>query len=64
MWAQYRKTLVVTQVLICLVTLAVYFGVHRLWALAFLYFLMMQVGAVLGAAWSLRLKRKMERSTS
>ena len=64
MWAQYKKTFVVTQLLICLVTLAVYLGAHRLWVLAALYFLTMQVGAVVGAAWALRLKRKVERSAS
>ena len=64
MWEQYKKTFVLTQVLICLVTLAVYLGAHRLWVLAALYFFMMQVGAVLGAAWAVRLKRKVERGAS
>lgn len=64
MWAQYKKTFVFTQVLICLVTLAVYLGMHRLWILAAIYFVTMQVGAVLGAAWALRLRRKVERSAS
>jgi Na+/melibiose symporter-like transporter len=59
MWQQYRKTFTGMQVVITLVTLAVYFGMGRLPALAGLFFLTMQAGAVIGAAWAARLKRRL-----
>jgi len=64
MWSHYKKTFVFMQILICLVTLGVFFGMNRLWQLAALYFVTMQIGAVLGAVWALRLRRKVERSAS
>src|SRR5262245_31305373 len=62
MWEQYKKTLVWTQLVILMVSVLVYFAAHRVWQMAALYFVTMQLFAVLGAAWALRLKRKILRS--
>ena len=59
MWQQYKKTFTGMQVVITIVTVAVYFGMGRLPALAGLFFLTMQAGALLGAAWAARLKRRL-----
>jgi hypothetical protein len=58
MWQQYRKTLVPIQLFIFAAAITCYF-VTRLWPVAVTVFLIMQVGAVLGAAWAARLKAKM-----
>ena len=63
-WAQYRKTFVVTQLTIALITMAVYLGMNRVGVVAAVYLVTMQVGAVAGAAWAVRLKRRVERSAS
>jgi hypothetical protein len=57
---QYKKTLVPTQLLIFTVTVAALIWSHRLMA-ALAFFVMMQLGAVLGAIWATRLKHKVER---
>jgi uncharacterized membrane protein YfcA len=62
MWAQYRKTLIPTQVVIltvCLITLLVF---KAPWQGILAIFVAMQIGAVLGARWAMRLKRKIEAS--
>lgn len=58
---QYKKTLVPTQVLIFAVTVAALIWSHRL-MVALAFFVMMQLGAVLGAIWATRLKHKVERA--
>jgi uncharacterized membrane protein YfcA len=63
MWAQYKKTFVFTQVVIVVVTCIAYLG-QRQWPAAALLFLVMQVGAVLGAAWALRLRGTPDRRAS
>ena len=64
MWAQYKKTFVMTQIVICVLTLVIYFETNRVLALAALYFVMMQLGSVLGAGWALRLRKRVERRSS
>jgi hypothetical protein len=59
MWEQYRKTFGSMQVFIALVTVAMFFALGHAWALAAGFFLMMQVGAIFGAAWAARLKRRL-----
>jgi uncharacterized membrane protein YfcA len=59
MWEQYRKTFGSMQVFIAVVAVALYFAFGRSWTLAAGFFLMMQVGAVFGAAWAARLKRRL-----
>ena len=60
MWEQYRKTAVGIQIVIALVTLAVVIWSRHLAAGA-AFFVVMQLSAVLGAGWSLRLHRLQER---
>jgi hypothetical protein len=59
LWAQYRKTLVGTQILIGGVTIAVLIQSHRVFA-ALTFWAVMQVGAILGAAWALRIRSRIE----
>ena len=59
MWAQYKRTLVVTQILILLVTVGTYLGLGRHWPMAAMAFATMQAGSVMGAAWAVRLKRNL-----
>jgi len=63
MWAHYKKTFWITQMTICLVAFAVYLSFYHLLAPAALFFVTMQIGAVLGAAWASRLKRKLGQGT-
>ena len=58
MWEQYKKTFGSMQAFIVLVTIALYFGLGRSVAMASGFFLMMQVGAVFGAMWAARLRRR------
>ena len=60
MWEQYRKTFGSMQVFIAQVTVALYVALGRVWTLAAGFFLMMQVGAVLGAGWAARLKKRLD----
>ena len=63
MWEQYRKTALGMQIVIALVTIAVVIWSHRL-AAGGLFFVAMQLSAVLGAAWATRLHRLQERGRS
>ncbi|HVR60516.1 MAG TPA: hypothetical protein VMU50_01390 [Polyangia bacterium] len=47
------------QVFIAMVVVALFFALGRAWALAAGFFLMMQVGAIFGAMWAARLKRRL-----
>jgi hypothetical protein len=58
MWDQYRKTFVGMQAVILIVTCGMFLAFNRLWALAALFFVTMELGALLGAVWGARLKRK------
>ncbi|MEO8904822.1 MAG: hypothetical protein ABI488_20555 [Polyangiaceae bacterium] len=60
MWEQYRKTARGIQIVIALVTVAVLIW-SRAWAVGGVFFLAMQVSAVLGAGWATRLHRLQER---
>lgn len=57
MWAQYRKTLWPIQTIIAATAIAVLVW-SRLFALAALFFVTMQIGAAIGGLWAGRLKRK------
>jgi hypothetical protein len=60
MWSHYKTTLLRIQTLIAMVTCAVWFATgHRLPEAA-VFFTVMQIGAVLGAMWGVRLKAKVE----
>ena len=56
MWAQYRKTFWPMQAMILAVTLAVYFGFDRFFARAMVFWVIMQMGALIGAVWAARIK--------
>jgi hypothetical protein len=58
MWEQYKKTFGSMQAFIVLVAIALYFGLGRSVVTASGFFLMMQVGAVFGAMWAARLRRR------
>ena len=62
MWEQYKKTFLRMQVVIAFVTCAALAWTH-LWALAALFFFTMQLGAVSGAMWGIRLKEKVQRAS-
>jgi hypothetical protein len=60
MFEQYKKTLWGVQAVILTVTVWVFFvSDHRLSAAA-VFYVVMQIGGVLGAAWAYRLKSRLE----
>ena len=63
MWEQYKKTFARTQAVIAVITFAtyVYLGHDLRRSAAFL--LMMELGAIAGAMWGVRLRRKVDRGT-
>jgi len=60
MWEQYRKTAKGIQIVIAIVTIAIVIWSHHLAAGA-VFFVAMQLSAVLGAGWATRLQRLQER---
>ena len=61
MLERYRRTFFATQASIAAVTVAVFVQSHRL-AAAIAFFATMQLGAVVGALWAARLKRRIQRT--
>jgi hypothetical protein len=60
MWLQYRKTVIPTQLFIVVVSIALYWkGGFPLFVVG-VFFLVMQIGEVIGAAWATRLQRKID----
>jgi hypothetical protein len=60
MLERYKRTLLVTQAVIAVVSLGI-FVESRMWEAAVVFFLVMQFGALVGAMWAARLKRRIER---
>jgi len=60
MWEQYKKTFWGMQAIICAAAVSIFLWGHVL-GLSALFFATMQVGAVIGAMWAVRLKNKLER---
>jgi uncharacterized membrane protein len=60
MWEQYRKTAKGIQIVIAIVTIAMTIMTRHLAAGA-AFFVVMQLSALLGAGWALRLQRLQER---
>jgi len=56
MWAQYKKTFLRIQIMILLVTCAVLFATGGRLPQAVVFFTVMQIGAVLGAMWGVRIR--------
>lgn len=59
MWDYYRKTLPRMQGFIALVTVGLYVVLRQRWIMAAMFFVMMQVGAVVGAWWGHRLRKRL-----
>ena len=59
LWGQYRKTRIATQLLIIAISLFLMFFTSTPPLTVLIYFAIMQIFAILGAAWSARLRRKM-----
>ena len=64
MWEHYRKTFWPIQAMILMVSVIIYFGMDRVLPRAAIFFAIMQVGAVVGAAWAFRLKSLILRNQS
>jgi type IV secretory pathway VirB2 component (pilin) len=63
MWDQYKRSFAKTQAVIVVVTVGTYVYLGHGAARSAVFFLVMQVGAVLGAMWGTRLKKKVDRQT-
>jgi len=63
MWEQYKKTAIGIQIVIAIVTVAVLIWSRNL-AAGGVFFVAMQMSAVLGAGWATRLHRLQERGRS
>jgi hypothetical protein len=59
MLERYKRTFVVTQAVIAAVTVAIFTQFH-VWQAAAVFFATMQLGAIVGAGWAARVKRKIE----
>jgi hypothetical protein len=60
MWAQYKTTFLRIQTVIAMVTCAVFFVTGHRVPEAAVFFVVMQIGAVLGAMWAVRIQAKLE----
>lgn len=60
MWEHYKKTFKSVQAAIAIATICIYFGLHRMAFVTATFFLVMQAGALVGALWAKRLRRKMQ----
>jgi hypothetical protein len=60
MWEQYKRTFGRTQAVIAIVTLLTYLYMGEVAPRSAAFFLMMQFGAVVGAMWGTRLKKKVD----
>jgi hypothetical protein len=63
MLEQYKKTFIGTQLVIATVTVATYLGLGHVFVRSAVFFSMMQIGAVVGAVWAVRLRKKFQRQT-
>jgi hypothetical protein len=61
-WGQYKKTFWVTQLFTLVITAGVFHTTPSVWAAA-VFFIAMQLGAIFGAIWATRLRRKAEGRT-
>jgi uncharacterized membrane protein YfcA len=59
MWEYYRKTFARMQTFILLISAALYYALGHRVVMVATFFAMMQVGAVVGAWWGARLRRRM-----
>ena len=59
MWQQYKRTAPFIQTAILVFSVGIYLTFHQLVLVAAMFFVVMQLGAVVGAAWAYRLKGKL-----
>jgi hypothetical protein len=62
MWDHYTKTFKWMQAAIVLVTFGVFYSMQHSWPIAVGFFLVMQLGSLVGALWATRLRRKIQLS--
>jgi hypothetical protein len=60
---RYQRTFWGMQATICAVSIGIFLWAH-VWQVATLFFVTMQIGAVIGAAWAVRIKAKLERHSA
>jgi hypothetical protein len=60
MWEQYKKTAKFMQAFILLACVAIYFSTGRQLMAVLIFFLVMEIGALFGAAWGARIKNRTE----
>ena len=60
MWSHYKKSFVLIQLVILMVTIFVFQQADHRFAVAVFFFLTMQLCSVIGSMWALRLRRKLE----
>jgi hypothetical protein len=58
MWEQYKKTFLGMQVVIALVSVAMYLFLTRAFLPTLTFFLVLQAGAVAGAQWGAQLRKR------
>jgi uncharacterized membrane protein YfcA len=58
MWEHYKKTFKSVQAAIAIATVVIYFALGHLPIVTAVFFLVMQLGSVAGAAWGARLRHK------
>lgn len=63
MWDHYRRTFAKMQIFIWLAAGGVFYALGRRFLVAIVFFAMMQVGAVVGAWWGERLRRRLRVQT-
>jgi len=60
MFEHYKKRFWGMQTFIAMVVVAAYFAMNRRVAPAAMFFVTMQIGALVGAAWASRLRRRLQ----
>ena len=62
-WAHYKKTFLLMQLLIVLIAAQVHRQAQHIWVVTLVFFLVMQLGALVGALWAGRLRRRLVASS-
>ena len=60
-WEQYKKNFSTMQAVILIATIAIYMYLGHEMPRAAVFFSIMELGAILGAVWGVRLRRKVNR---
>lgn len=61
-WAHYKRTFLLMQLLIILIAFQIHRQAQHIWVVTLAFFAIMQLGAVAGALWAGRLKRRLASS--